>query len=114
MCDMPDDRNRGLSSIADSLLAAYDNASLLPPISSHTPGFSQQEGYAVLERIAATRVARGWRAIGRKIGFTNTTIWERYGVDRPMWAHTWSNTVTLTTDGTASLALEGLVQPRIE
>jgi 2-keto-4-pentenoate hydratase len=31
----------------------------------------------------AWRRAGNWR--GRKIGFTNRTIWERYGVHEPMW-----------------------------
>jgi 2-oxo-3-hexenedioate decarboxylase len=102
------------SSVADSLLSAYDNAALLPPISHEMPGFGTDDAYAVLERIDAVRATRGWRPVGRKIGFTNRTIWERYGVEQPMWAHVWSNTV-LTGDGhPRSLAIGEFVQPRIE
>jgi 2-oxo-3-hexenedioate decarboxylase len=64
--------------------------------------------------IERRRGAQGWKPIGRKIGFTNRTIWSRYGVYQPMWAHVWTHTVHFASDGNASLSLHGLVQPRIE
>ncbi|HEX2383130.1 MAG TPA: hypothetical protein VHI95_10865, partial [Acidimicrobiales bacterium] len=103
-----------VGTVADALLAAYDDASLLPRPSSAAPGFASDDAYAVLRHIADVRVARGWNPAGRKIGFTNRTIWSAYGVDEPMWAHIWSNTVVAADDGTCSLALGELVQPRIE
>ena len=33
------------------------------------------------------RLARGERVLGRKIGFTNRTIWAEFGVDAPMWGY---------------------------
>jgi 2-oxo-3-hexenedioate decarboxylase len=103
-----------VGSIAGALLAAYDDASLLPQLSQNAPGLTTTDAYAVLGRIAAVRISSGWEPVGRKIGFTNRTIWSRYGVEQPMWAHVWSNTVLMADDGTASLSLAGLVQPRIE
>ena len=52
--------------------------------------------------------------MGRKIGFTNTTIWPRYGVYQPMWAHVWTHSVQFAKDAHASLELRPFVQPRIE
>jgi 2-oxo-3-hexenedioate decarboxylase len=78
------------------------------------PDFSVADGYTVLLDIEQRRRAEGWRAIGRKIGFTNRTIWPRYGVYQPMWAHVWSHTVQFAADGKASLPLASFVQPRIE
>jgi 2-oxo-3-hexenedioate decarboxylase len=52
--------------------------------------------------------------VGRKIGFTNVTIWERYGVHQPMWAHTFAHTVHFAPQAKAALSLAGFVQPRIE
>jgi 2-oxo-3-hexenedioate decarboxylase len=72
------------------------------------------DGYAVLHDIETRRRAQGWTAVGRKIGFTNRTIWPRYGVYQPMWAHVWTRTVHFARDGKATLPLNGLVQPRIE
>ena len=103
-----------LKPIADALIAAYDTATTLPPITASAPDFSVADGYAVLDDIETRRRAQGWTAVGRKIGFTNRTIWPRYGVYQPMWAHVWSRTVHFARDGRAALPLNGLVQPRIE
>ena len=103
-----------LKPIADALIAAYDTATTLPPITTSAPDFSVADGYAVLDDIETRRRAQGWTAVGRKIGFTNRTIWPRYGVYQPMWAHIWTRTVHFARDGKAVLPLSGLVQPRIE
>lgn len=104
----------GLSDLADDLVAAYESATTLPPITAARPQFSVAEAYDVLGEIERRRRAQGWQAVGRKIGFTNRTIWARYGVDRPMWAHVWSRTLHRAPDGEARLSLDRFVQPRIE
>jgi 2-keto-4-pentenoate hydratase len=103
-----------LSAIADRLIAAQDATTMLAPITAGMPDFSVADAYAVLADIEGRRRAQGWRPVGRKIGFTNTTIWSRYGVWQPMWAHVWANSVHHARDGRATLALRPFVQPRIE
>jgi 2-oxo-3-hexenedioate decarboxylase len=103
-----------ITAIADRLLGAFERAGTIDPISATVDDFDMPAAYAVLEHIAARRVADGWESVGRKIGFTNTKLWDLYGVDRPMWAHVWSKTVVHVTGSTAELALDHLVQPRIE
>ena len=103
-----------LKAIADRLTEAYDSATTLPPITTAAPDFSVADGYAVLGDIELRRRAQGWQAIGRKIGFTNRTIWPRYGVYQPMWAHVWTHTVHFAAGGRVSLPLRTFVQPRIE
>jgi len=103
-----------LAAIADRLIAAHDAATMLEPITSSAPDFTVTDGYAVLAEIEQRRRAQGWQAVGRKIGFTNRTIWPRYGVWQPLWAHVWAHTVHFAPDGAASLSLRSLVQPRIE
>jgi len=103
-----------IDAIADELIDAYDNARTLAPIAPRRPGFDVAVAYDVLHRIESRRRAQGWESVGRKIGFTNRTIWPRYGVYQPMWAHVWTNTVQWTHGVRASLALSGFVQPRIE
>jgi 2-keto-4-pentenoate hydratase len=105
---------KDISEIADRLMDAFDAAATLPPITSGAPDFSVADGYAVLANIEQKRRADGWRAVGRKIGFTNRTIWPRYGVYQPMWAHVWNRTVQFAESGKASLDLRPFVQPRIE
>lgn len=99
-----------MSEIADRLIAAYEGASMLDPITDSDPSFDLAAAYAVLDEIHSRRVGAGWRPVGRKIGFTNRAIWERYGVDAPLWAHVYDRTVHRT----ATLSLAGLVQPRLE
>ncbi len=105
---------QAVTAVADALMSAYDHASMIAPITATMPDFDVPAAYEILHEIERRRVALGWRPIGRKIGFTNRTIWPRYGVYQPMWAHTWNRTVHRAVDGKATLALDGLVQPRIE
>ena len=81
---------------------------------TEVPDFDVAAAYDVLFEIERRRRAQGWIPAGRKIGFTNRTIWQRYGVYDPIWAHTWTHTVHHARDGQATLSLQRLVQPRIE
>ena len=103
-----------VAAIASRLMAAHDNATMLAPISAGDPEFDVSLGYDVLREIEARRVASGWQPVGRKIGFTNRTIWPRYGVYLPMWAHVWTHTVQYAPEHRATLSLAAFVQPRIE
>ena len=103
-----------IDAIADRLIAAYDGATTLASFGAREPGFDVAAAYDVLAEIERRRRAQGWKAAGRKIGFTNRTIWARYGVYQPMWAHVWTHTVRLVAAGSATLSLARLVQPRIE
>ncbi len=96
------------------LLAACDNGRHLARITESMPGFGVADAYEVLQEAERRRAARGWLRVGRKIGFTNRTLWPRYGVYQPMWAHVWRETVVHTNDGVATLSLARMVQPRIE
>jgi len=100
--------------IATRLIGAQDRGATIPPISATTPGFDVDAAYDVLHEIESRRIAQGWRPVGRKIGFTNRTIWPRYGVYQPMGARIWSRTVQYARVGSAKQALAGFVQPRIE
>jgi 2-keto-4-pentenoate hydratase len=100
--------------IAQRLLEAYDKAATVDPISATVEDFDMPAAYAVLDHIAARREHAGWVRVGRKIGFTNATLWDLYGVDRPMWAHVWSETVVHAEGNVAELSLDRFVQPRIE
>ncbi len=100
--------------IAAALIACQDSAGSLASISGDDPSFDVARAYEVLAEINARREAEGWVSVGRKIGFTNHTIWERYGVFQPMWAPVWSHSVHFADHGVATLPLAGFVRPRIE
>ncbi len=103
-----------VDSIADRLIDAYDARSTLPPLTETVPGFDVERAYDVLFAINARRRAQGWRAAGWKIGFTNRSLWPRYGVWQPMWAPVWDRTLHHSPEGSFVLDLEPFVQPRIE
>jgi 2-oxo-3-hexenedioate decarboxylase len=100
--------------IADRLIETHDSARTLAPISASVPDFDIDDAYRVLAEIQKRRCAQGWQPVGRKLGFTNTTIWARYGVSAPLWAHVWAQTLHFARNNEASLSLASFVQPRIE
>ena len=93
---------------------AYDRRETIPPITSEHPDFDTDAAYEVLAVIEQRRRASGWRSVGRKIGFTNRTLWPRYNIWQPMWASMWEHGIHPADDGHASFSLLPLVQPRIE
>ncbi|HZW51812.1 MAG TPA: hypothetical protein VFF05_08120, partial [Rudaea sp.] len=80
---MTDDRR--IAAIAAELIALNDSGDTVAPFSERYPGLDASAGYRAAARLHAARLARGWNLVGRKIGFTNRTIWPRYGVYEPMW-----------------------------
>ncbi len=100
--------------LAAELMAAYDGAKMVLPLTARLRGLRVEDAYDVLAKIEASRRAEGWQEVGRKIGFTNRRIWSRYGVFEPIWAHIWDRTVQFAPDGKARLNLAQFVQPRIE
>jgi 2-oxo-3-hexenedioate decarboxylase len=103
-----------IRTIAARLIDAQDRATTVPPIAPVTPGFDVDAAYGILHEIESRRIAQGWRPVGRKIGFTNRTIWPRYGVYEPISAHVWLHTVQYAEAARARQSLAGFVQPRIE
>jgi len=102
------------TTLARELIALHENSREVPPFSERDPGLTPQAGYAAGRALHAHRLALGWRRRGRKIGFTNRTIWPRYGVYEPMWGTVYEQTLVFAQGGRASVPLAGLAQPRIE
>ena len=71
------------------------------------------DAYQTALAVRALRLARGERPRGYKVGFTNRTIWARYGVYAPIWGSVWNTTLSAC-DGAGALSLSHLCQPRIE
>jgi len=72
------------------------------------------EGYAAALRYRQQRLSEGWRVAGRKIGFTNRSIWPRYGVHQPIWGTVFDRTLHFAIQDACTVRLENLAQPRIE
>lgn len=100
--------------LADDVIAAHEEAREVPPFSERYPGLSADAGYAAARALHAHRLAAGWKPLGRKIGFTNRTLWPRYGVFEPMWGTVYDRTLIDAPQGRGRVSLAGLVNPRIE
>jgi len=100
--------------LLDELLSLETSPREVPPFTERYDGLTLEHAYAVSRRLHADRVARGFVPVGRKIGFTNRTLWPRYSIDRPMWGNVYDRTLVEATEGRARVALAGFVQVRLE
>jgi 2-oxo-3-hexenedioate decarboxylase len=102
------------ASTADTLLAALDAGAQLPPLTRQPGGLSIKDAYRVSRAVTARRRGRGEQVIGRKIGFTNRTIWDEYGVHHPIDGPMYDTTVTDADGPVQGVSLARFVEPRIE
>lgn len=72
------------------------------------------EGYEAALRRRQQRLREGWLAAGRKIGFTNRSLWPRYGVHQPIWGTVFDRTLHFAKQDACVVPLDELAQPRIE
>ena len=100
--------------LARELISLHERPREVPPFSERYAGLTAEEGYQAARALHEHRLACGWRPVGRKIGFTNRTIWQRYGVHEPIWGMVYDHTLIHAGDNSARVSLEGLVNPRIE
>ena len=100
--------------LADDLITAHARGGEVPPFSDRYPGLTAAAGYEAGRALHGHRLASGWKPVGRKIGFTNRTLWPRYGVFEPMWGTVYDRTLIDAAAGHARVPLAGLVNPRIE
>ena len=69
----------------------------IAPFTDSLPHFNQIQAYEVTAALRSLRKASGEKPVGRKIGFTNRTIWEEYGVFAPIWGDVYDTTVSIPT-----------------
>jgi 2-oxo-3-hexenedioate decarboxylase len=75
------------------VLAALADRRQIEPLTARPEGLSLGRAYQVTAAVRKAREARGERVVGRKIGFTNRTIWDEYGVHAPIWSYVYDTTV---------------------
>ena len=76
-------------------------------------GLPVAQAYERALSVRQLRIRRGEQPRGYKLGFTNRTIWPRYGVFAPIWGTVWNTTLTFC-EGEGELSLAGTCEPRIE
>ena len=100
--------------LARELISVHESPREVAPFSERYPGLTAEGGYEAARALHEHRLAAGWRPLGRKIGFTNRTIWPRYGVYEPIWGTVYDRTLIRAAEQRARVPLAGLVNPRIE
>lgn len=103
-----------IHALAQRMKAAQDEARQIPPFSAQFEGFDLRSAYAVADLVHRARVQQGARPVGRKIGFTNPDMWDRYGVRQPIWAHVYDMTVVHVGRETRTCELARFTEPKIE
>ena len=102
-----------ISAIAAEIFATLGTARQVAPFTARPAGLTVADAYRVSAALNAMRQARGEKPLGRKIGFTNRTIWREYGVYAPIWGFVYDST-SHDLGATAALPLAGFAEPRIE
>jgi len=105
--------SRILKAIATEAFAALGNPRQISPFSARPAGLSVDDAYRVTPLVRQMYEAEGAKAVGRKIGFTNRTIWVQYGVYAPIWGYVFDRSVHDLAEQEA-LALKPFSEPRIE
>jgi 2-oxo-3-hexenedioate decarboxylase len=103
-----------VSEDADQVEDAFRRVRPMGLLTSRTPAIDEATGYAIAAEIHRRRRAEGAVVVGRKIGFTNRTIWATYGVWDPIWAYVYDRTTTAWTTAEPEVTIGGLSEPRIE
>jgi len=76
-----------IDAIADEVAATLGTPRQIPTFTSRPAGLTLDEAYRVTAVLNRRREARGEKRLGRKIGFTNRTIWAQYNVYAPIWGY---------------------------
>ena len=100
--------------VAAEVFGTLDTGRQIEPFSSRISSFNLDDAYRVTAAVRKMRETRGELPMGRKIGFTNRTIWAEYNVYEPIWGYVYNRTVHNLSEIGDSFSLEGLAEPRIE
>jgi 2-oxo-3-hexenedioate decarboxylase len=114
MTASPPEPPDAIHAIAAEAIGVLGTGRQIAPFSERFPDLTLAEAYRVTHAVRGLREARGERPVGRKIGFTNRTIWDEYGVHAPIWSFVYDRTVLDLAECGGAFALYGLAEPRIE
>jgi len=100
--------------VAREMKDAQDRGAQLAPLTGRVPGFDLPSAYAVAQKVCDARRSEGFATVGRKIGFTNSSLWEPYGVHAPIWGYLYDRTVVHMSAGENRCSLRNFAEPQIE
>lgn len=97
----------------ETLLPEIDAAMTEGRSIARMPDLTPDDARRLFAALHERRRARGEKPIGRKIGFTNRTIWDEYGVHAPNWGYMTDRSV-FDLAAVADVSLRHFAEPRIE
>jgi 2-oxo-3-hexenedioate decarboxylase len=100
-----------LRDIAQEASVVFESRCSLPSFSARYPSFALDEAYRVSALAHEMRLGKGYRPVGRKAGFTNSRIWDEYGVRAPNWGYVYDRNLH---DLATPLSLAPYAEPKIE
>jgi 2-keto-4-pentenoate hydratase len=101
-----------LRKIADEAFAAFNSGGRhVPSFSARYPSFTLDDAYRVTALANGMRISKGYKPLGRKIGFTNRRLWDEYGVRAPIWGYVYDRTMH---DLAVPMPLASYTDPKIE
>src|SRR6516164_8236372 len=103
-----------LQAVAAEAFATLDTGRQIEPFSSRLSSFNLDDAYRVAAALRKMREVRGELPVGRKVGFTNRTIWAEYNVSGPAWGYLYNRAVHNLSEIDDTFSLVGLAEPRIE
>jgi 2-keto-4-pentenoate hydratase len=105
-----------IACVASEVIGALASHHQIPSFASRSRGLTLDDAYRVTPLLRAAFEARGETILGRKIGFTNRTMWPKYGVYAPIWGYvTDATTQDVSKAGKTRVAdfAEPLLEPEI-
>jgi 2-oxo-3-hexenedioate decarboxylase len=103
-----------IQAVAAEVFGTLDTGRQIEPFSSRISSFNLDYSYRVTAAVRKMRETRGELPVGRKIGFTNRTIWPEYKVYAPIWGYIYDRTVHHLAEIGETFSIVNLVEPRIE
>jgi len=100
--------------LAARILGAHAQGRQIAPLTARPESLVLSDAYRVAAAVRRAREARGERAVGRKIGFTNRTIWDEYNVHAPIWGYVFDTTLHRIAELDGAFDLSRMAEPRIE
>ena len=100
--------------LAEEILNSLAGQRQIPLLTSRSGGLSIDRAYRLSSQIQDMRAQLGENPVGRKIGFTNRTIWNEYNVSAPVFGPMYDSTVRpLGTPFSTAKLLEPRIEPEI-
>ncbi len=100
-----------ITELARSFVGAEQRCAPIEPITSLYPDLTEADAYRVQMAVVATKVARGDRITGRKVGATSQPIQQLLGIDEPIYGTLLESNRVANGE---TILLSRLIHPRVE